>query len=543
MSWTPEDEERVRYLLTVFSNKRIDQAEINELNEWLIREPQARRLYFEDTGLQLALHDQPQSKSISQEMRLQEARPRRTRSPRRAARKKPMSLWPLLGAAVAAVLCIIVYNYQSESQPSQQGTQYAANDVQLAAKSGSVWLDQAHTRAAQRDAWYAAGTQWFTADNGIAELRFTDETRIRLPQRSVLGLVRTHDRHKELHLYSGALSADVAAQPTGRALIIQTRHAVVTVVGTRFDIQCTGQLTQLDLHQGRVRFLDKTTGISHDLEAGDSIIARVPDKQSTDLQQQTEPVPVKKNQAALVRYAFDEGEGTLIRDSSKRGEPLHLNIGNSEAVEWQERKGLRISGVADIISQEAATTLSQAIKSSGELSIVLKCQTERINPLTPKVGMDRMLSLSKDFKHRNFSLGVGELTGDPTAFALRTRHHAGGRGVNGMPSAVTPPIPEQHKQEVMLLIVSRDSDGRIVFNLNGRQVHEEVRHGSFAEWDENYYLALGQEVEPSIIGGSRRQLKTDVAQARAWLGTIYHLEIYDRALSPKECMQLQDRLQ
>ncbi|MSU59656.1 MAG: hypothetical protein EXS35_16070 [Pedosphaera sp.] len=59
---------------------------------------------------------------------------------------------------------------------------------------------------------------------------------------------------KQFKLISGALSADVAKQPAGLPLLIQTPHALVTVVGTEFDLTVGTNQTQLEVEHGLVQF-------------------------------------------------------------------------------------------------------------------------------------------------------------------------------------------------------------------------------------------------------------------------------------------------
>ena len=115
MSLDAQGQERLIYLLTVFAEDKMSKAEIDELNRLLVTEPAARAMYFSDIGLQLELKDQPLASSISQELRLQE-RPQRhsTKRRRRKPVKREMSVLPWMAAAIAAVLCFVVYNFQAQ---------------------------------------------------------------------------------------------------------------------------------------------------------------------------------------------------------------------------------------------------------------------------------------------------------------------------------------------------------------------------------------------------------------------------------------------
>lgn len=58
---------------------------------------------------------------------------------------------------------------------------------------------------------------------------------------------------KQLKIVSGALSAEVAKQPEGLPLLIETPHALVTVVGTEFDLNVATNQTELEVTHGVVK--------------------------------------------------------------------------------------------------------------------------------------------------------------------------------------------------------------------------------------------------------------------------------------------------
>ena len=95
-------------------------------------------------------------------------------------------------------------------------------------------------------------------DATSATVTFADGTILHLEPGTEIRLesVATPPRHggKQFKLISGALSADVAKQPPGLPLLIQTPHALVTVVGTEFDLTVGTNQTQLEVERGLVEF-------------------------------------------------------------------------------------------------------------------------------------------------------------------------------------------------------------------------------------------------------------------------------------------------
>ncbi len=95
------------------------------------------------------------------------------------------------------------------------------------------------------------------ASSASATIRYADGTILHLEPGTEIRLqsVGTPGRNggKQLKLVSGSLSADVAKQPAGFPLLIQTPHALVSVVGTEFDLSVEKETTALEVSQGLVR--------------------------------------------------------------------------------------------------------------------------------------------------------------------------------------------------------------------------------------------------------------------------------------------------
>jgi len=94
-------------------------------------------------------------------------------------------------------------------------------------------------------------------NSGSGTVTFADGTVLHLEPGTELRFqpVATPPRHggKQLRLVSGALSAEVAKQPAGEPLLIETPHALVTVVGTEFDLSVATNRTALEVTRGLVK--------------------------------------------------------------------------------------------------------------------------------------------------------------------------------------------------------------------------------------------------------------------------------------------------
>lgn len=110
-----------------------------------------------------------------------------------------------------------------------------------------------------------------------ATIRFADGTVLHLEPRTEVRFqpVANPPRNggKQLKLLSGALSADVAKQPPGLPLLIETPHALVTVVGTEFDLNVATNQTELEVTRGLVKLADTDATQPVSVAAGEFAVA------------------------------------------------------------------------------------------------------------------------------------------------------------------------------------------------------------------------------------------------------------------------------
>jgi ferric-dicitrate binding protein FerR (iron transport regulator) len=96
----------------------------------------------------------------------------------------------------------------------------------------------------------------------LAMVRLPDGTRIDLEADTQLGF------SDKLDLVKGSLTADVARQPAGKALLFTTPHAEARILGTRLRLSIEAESTRLDVREGRVRFTRIRDGASADVAGG-----------------------------------------------------------------------------------------------------------------------------------------------------------------------------------------------------------------------------------------------------------------------------------
>ncbi len=209
-------------------------------------------------------------------------------------------------------------------------------------------------------------------------------------------------------------------------------------------------------------------------------------------------------QGLSVLYDFREESGQVIHDRSGVAPPLNLSIGNPDAVRW-ETDGLVIHRQTKIVSQRAATKIVAAVKRSGELTVEVWMQSKDLS----QSGPARIVSLSGDATHRNFTLGQ-----DRRKFDVRFR--AAETSENGLPSTAT---PDNHvRKSLTHVLFTRNRAGETRIYIDGDQVVRKRNAGSLSNWDASFPLLLADEATGQ----------------RSWRGTLRLVAIYHRALTKAE---------
>jgi anti-sigma factor RsiW len=131
---------------------------------------------------------------------------------------------------------------------------------------------------------FQSGTVRALAGQGIragqtasATVRFADGTILHLEPGTEISLqpVANPSRRggKQIRLLAGGLSARVARQPEGLPLLIQTPHALVTVVGTEFDLNVAANQTALEVTHGMVKLAGDGEAKAVNVAAGEFAVA------------------------------------------------------------------------------------------------------------------------------------------------------------------------------------------------------------------------------------------------------------------------------
>ena len=115
----------------------------------------------------------------------------------------------------------------------------------------------------------SGGTLEGTSHKSWVEVTFTDGSVVTLSGDSMLTFSELGQ--KELHLKRGGLSADV--RPQSKPMLIHTRTATLTVLGTRFELETELAATRLDVREGKVGIRRISDGHAVEVSANQHVVA------------------------------------------------------------------------------------------------------------------------------------------------------------------------------------------------------------------------------------------------------------------------------
>lgn len=209
--------------------------------------------------------------------------------------------------------------------------------------------------------------------------------------------------------------------------------------------------------------------------------------------------PKRHNEDLVLYYDFNETSGPFVKDRSGQSPALHLKMDNLKKVS-RIKGGVRINGGKLVVPGDSSR-LATALKKSGEFSIEAWVQPATLN----QDGPARILTFSQNGSQRNFTLGQ---EGEAIDVRVRTTKTSG----NGIPSTSAQKALANTK--VVHVVYTRSRSGKVGLHINGKQIVNARIEGNLNNWNNNYKIAVGDE----ISGG------------RQWKGNIFLLAVYDKAL-------------
>lgn len=248
----PNADERLELLLEALSDGQLDEAGRHELLR-LLDDPARRRALWRHGMLTGALISEFSASTAVAEDAPAHLKPwgRQGRRLQRRDRPRPgIRRW--MPWAVAAVLLltvgVIAWPSRRPSGPAAiavmqvvaPGTQINRDGQAVAAQAGMAL--QAHDRI-RIDA----------AASRVATVAYPDQSRLEILAGTQVELWEDDDA-KRVGLDQGAVRGDIAHQPSGKSMRLQTSLAEAEVVGTRFLLRADPAMTRLEVQDGEIAF-------------------------------------------------------------------------------------------------------------------------------------------------------------------------------------------------------------------------------------------------------------------------------------------------
>jgi ferric-dicitrate binding protein FerR (iron transport regulator) len=263
-------EDRFVVLIGLYADGLASEEEVRELEGLLRSDGSLRRAFVERMRLEADLA----SLYATETAALSVSPASRARRPLRLVRRGRHTNVRAAALAVAAslVMALGLWAAMREGQPDASAPSVAS----VAGRVDLIRDGRPGSRAdLMRGARLRSGDRIVAHAGAAATLRYADGTAVALSGGSYL-TVLAGEGGKRLLLSDGSLDADVARQPAGKAMVIETPHARAEVLGTRFSLSVGAAETRLDVREGAVRLASAAGGSAADVvtvRAGESAVA------------------------------------------------------------------------------------------------------------------------------------------------------------------------------------------------------------------------------------------------------------------------------
>lgn len=224
--------------------------------------------------------------------------------------------------------------------------------------------------------------------------------------------------------------------------------------------------------------------------------------------EQTQP----EGDPPLIAYDFDTLDDGVFADVGRFGA---YPLDPSDDVELQNG-GVVLDG-PDYLVSPPLTGFNVGVNETGSFAIAMWVATAELSQGdTLDAGINaRIMNVSEDRSLRNVTIAQWL---DGVIIRVRREDEAGELAENGQPDFRLLGIFEDENVHHHVLQVS---DRNLEYWVDGERVIDETLEGNLARWNEDYRLSIGNEP----VG------------ERPWAGTMYDLQLYDRALTDDEIQQ------
>ena len=218
-------------------------------------------------------------------------------------------------------------------------------------------------------------------------------------------------------------------------------------------------------------------------------------------------VAIRQDMGALAFYSFASVDaGHRVPQLLQGGPPRDLLLPPSGPSSWEmEGDWLRVHGPVVIRSAGPAREACQAIMASGAFAAEIEIATTG----APQDGPARILSLSSDSLHRNFTLGE-----DLGALVVRVRTPRNGVNGTALPLRTTRPVLSKDRHH----IVFGYARGTVSLFLDG------IRSGAPLEYPKLMIIGEGKAVLTAVFAGAAfvamGALASLLLPRRGWLANV-----------------------
>jgi len=359
---------------------------------------------------------------------------------------------------------------------------------------------------------------------GHAVVIYPDGTELALYATARISFEPPHIKNCHLFLALGTADLSIAPRSRDRSLVLRTPHARITVLGTRFTVHVSKADTRVEVAKGLVEVAAVQTGHSAKVARGQTATV------THAVRLATHQPPRRVKDGLLALYTFSGTRTGLIRDVAGVDAPLPLYVEPDGNTVPLPGGGIALRAPSLIASKEPAFKITAACLKTEELSVETWIRPENLyqGGGNRQNWLARIVTVSQDPGHRNFTLGQ---VADRYGFRLRTTT----TGENGViPDAgrwanfgVVRSPANSVRLEQTHVVATRTAQGEVSLYVNGRRVHSRAVGGSLENWAHEFPLALGREFRNNF----------NSTELRPWLGDIYLVALYSRALEPAEIAQ------
>lgn len=268
-------------LISAWLDGRISAADSESLQQQLRESPEARATFRRFAQLDAVIRDVADAESRDA---LDE--PVAPASRRSATTTRWSFALTATAVGVVALIAILFFS-QPTGEPKVATVTGLYGPVQFTGNGGRVLHDLAI------DSKLSSGTVDGTSPESWLELKFNDGSTVRIS--GVSRLTFSDPGRKELRLKSGRISASVATQLVGKPMLIYTPTAMLTVVGTTFEVEVGQAVTALNVSEGEVRVKRLSDGRSIDVPANHRAIAAA----DRELSREEVPDPIDRWKSQL----------------------------------------------------------------------------------------------------------------------------------------------------------------------------------------------------------------------------------------------------